>query len=250
MTDYVVCHGAWSAGWAWKKMRPLLAAAGHTITVPTYTGLGERQHLASPENDLDTHITDVCNALHCEDLRDVVLVGHSYGGMVATGVADRAAEQIARLVYLDAFVPRDGQSLADLAGPNGGSGMRERARAGGGDSWLVPPNPVPPDTSEADRAWIMPRRYSQSLRCFEAKIRLSAEPQMPRAYIYCQRAAPGDVFRQFLDRARTEGWPAFEIELVAQRPHHRPRGAAGCAGEGDGLAGGSRKPAPKDRARR
>ena len=218
MTTFVVAHGAWSAGWAWKKMRPLLAAAGHEIFVPTYTGLGERQHLASPENDLDTHIADVCGALHCEDLHDVVLIGHSYGGMVATGVADRARERIARLVYLDAFVPRDGQSLADLAGPNGGHAMRERAKASGGDGWLVPANPLPPDTRQADIDWIMPRRYSQSLRCFEGRIRLAAEPAMPRRYIYCQRAAPGDVFRQFLDRARGEGWPNFEIDS-SHNPH-------------------------------
>ncbi len=218
MTDIVVCHGAWSAGWAWTRMRALMRAAGHELHVPTYTGLGERQHLASPRDDLDTHVTDVCNALHCEDLHDVVLVGHSYGGMVATGVADRARERLARLVYLDAFVPRDGQSLADLAGPNGGNATRERARAAGGDGWLVPPNPLPPDTSEADRAWIMPRRYAQSLRCFEQKIRLAAEPAMPRAYIYCQRAAPGDPFRQFLDRATSEGWPHFEIDS-SHNPH-------------------------------
>ncbi len=212
MTAIVVCHGAWSAGWAWKKMRPLVAASGHTLYVPTYTGLGERQHLASPENDLDTHIADVCGTLHCEDLRDVVLVGHSYGGMVATGVADRAADRIARLVYVDAFVPRSGQSLADLAGPNGRSAMRERAHAGGGDGWLVPPNPAPPDTSTADLEWIAPRRFSQSLRCFEQKLHIAAEPRMARAYVYCRRAAPGDVFRQFRDRARAEGWPNFEID--------------------------------------
>jgi pimeloyl-ACP methyl ester carboxylesterase len=218
MTAIVVAHGAWSAGWAWKKMRPLLAASGHQLYVPTYTGLGERQHLASPENDLETHIADVCGTLHCEDLRDVMLVGHSYGGMVATGVADRAADRVARLVYLDAFVPRDGQSLADIAGPNGGNAMRERARAAGGDGWLVPPNPLPPDTPEADVAWIMPRRYSKSLRCFESKIRLSAEPAMKRAYVYCRRAAPGDVFRQFAARARGEGWPYFEIDS-SHNPH-------------------------------
>ena len=114
MTVFVVAHGAWSAAWAWKKMRPLLAAAGHELWTPTYTGLGERAHLASPAIDLDTHIADVVGVLGMEDLREVVLIAHSYGGMVATGVADRARERIAQLIYLDAFVPRDGQSLFDL----------------------------------------------------------------------------------------------------------------------------------------
>src|SRR5512143_4241591 len=107
VTTFVVAHGAWSSAWAWKKMRPLLRAAGHDIWTPSYTGLGERAHLASPAIDLDTHIKDVVGAIEMEDLNDVVLVGHSYGGMVATGVADRARGRIAQIVYLDAFVPRD-----------------------------------------------------------------------------------------------------------------------------------------------
>jgi len=106
---FLVCHGAWSAGWAWKKMHPLMAARGHRLVTPSYTGLGEREHLASPSIDLETHIEDILNVIHYEDLREVVLIGHSYGGMVATGVADRAREAIAQLIYLDAFVPEDGQ---------------------------------------------------------------------------------------------------------------------------------------------
>ena len=89
MATFVVAHGAWSSGWAWKKMRPLLRAAGHEMFTPSYTGLGERFHLASPDVTLETHIQDVANVLFYEDLSDVVLIGHSYGGMVATGVADR-----------------------------------------------------------------------------------------------------------------------------------------------------------------
>lgn len=106
MSIIVLAHGAWSAAWAWKKVRPLMAAAGHKFFVPSYTGLGERAHLANPDNDLDTHIQDVLGVLKFEDLRDVVLIGHSYGGMVATGVAGRAPEQVAQIIYLDAFVPK------------------------------------------------------------------------------------------------------------------------------------------------
>src|ERR1043165_9323734 len=90
MATFLVAHGAWSAGWAWKKMRPLMRAAGHDFWTPTYTGLGERAHLANPDVGLETHIQDVIAVLEAEDLRDVYLIGHSYGGMVATGVADRA----------------------------------------------------------------------------------------------------------------------------------------------------------------
>jgi pimeloyl-ACP methyl ester carboxylesterase len=114
MATFLVAHGAWQAGWAWKKMRPRLRDRGHELITPTYTGLGERAHLARPEVDLETHIADVLGALHYEDLRGVILLGHSYGGMVATGVADRAPDRLAQLVYLDAFVPRSGQALVDL----------------------------------------------------------------------------------------------------------------------------------------
>src|SRR5213595_4274961 len=111
---FLACHGAWSAGWAWKKMHPLMQAAGHRLVTPTYTGLGERAHLAHPAINLDTHIEDMLNVIRYEDLRDIVLIGHSYGGMVATGVADRARDRITQLIYLDAFVPDDGQSHLDL----------------------------------------------------------------------------------------------------------------------------------------
>ena len=99
MASIVLAHGAWSAAWAWKKMRPLFRAAGHDFFSPTYTGLGERAHLARPEVDLSTHIQDVTAVLEFEDLTDVTLLGHSYGGMVATGVADKARERIARIVF-------------------------------------------------------------------------------------------------------------------------------------------------------
>src|SRR6476469_10004163 len=140
---FLVCHGAWSAGWAWKKMHPLMQAAGHRLITPTYTGLGERVHLANPSIDLDSQIEDVMNVIKYEDLRDIVLIGHSYGGMVATGVADRARDKVRQLIYIDAFVPEDGQSLLDLnevARPR----MQELSKSG--DGWRVPPNPTSEDT--------------------------------------------------------------------------------------------------------
>ena len=193
-TTFLVAHGAWSAGWAWKKMHPLMRAAGHRLVTPTYTGLGEREHLASPANDLETHIADVLNVIKYEDLRNFVLIGHSYGGMVAIGDAGRARERIAQLIYMDAFVPRNGQSLLDLLPPPARQQMQERVKAG--DGWRVAPNPTPPDTSEADVKWIAERRLPQSFKTFEMPVRLSnADIALPRSYIYSTRIAPGDPFR-------------------------------------------------------
>ena len=217
MATFVVAHGAWSSAFAWKKMRPLLRAAGHEIFTPSYTGLGERSHLASPDVTLETHIQDVANVLFYEDLTDVVLIGHSYGGMVATGVADRVGERIRKVIYLDAFVPRDGQALNDLTRRPDGS------RPGGpppADDWLVPPIPPPDDTSPEDVEWLAPRRKPQPRKTFEEPVRLTgAIDRLPRAYIYCLKVREGDVFGQFAARARSEdGWQYEEID-ASHNPH-------------------------------
>lgn len=213
MATFLICHGAWSAGWAWKKVRPLMRAAGHEIFTPTYSGLGERAHQASAAVDLETHIGDMLAVLHYEDLRDVVLVGHSYGGMVATGVADRAVERIARLIYVDAFVPGNGQSLFDLLPAQARAERQEAARAQG-DGWLIPPSPPPVDTSPADISWITARRRWQPMGTFTQPILLkNANPALPRTYIYCTRITPEDRFGPFARRAKSEaGWTYFEID--------------------------------------
>ena len=114
MATYVLVHGGGHGGWCYAKVARLLGAAGHDVATPTFTGLGERSHLLHPGIDLDHHIRDVVAVLHYDDLRDVNLVGHSYGGMVITGVADRAPDRVGRLVYLDAATPVNGQSLVDI----------------------------------------------------------------------------------------------------------------------------------------
>jgi len=219
VATFLVAHGAWSAGWAWKKMHPLLRARGHRLVTPTYTGLGERAHLAHPGIDLDTHIDDILGVLHAEDLGEVVLVGHSYGGMVATGVADRAAARVARLVYLDAFVPRNGEALLDLVSAEARANMR-KAAGESGEGWRIPPNPLPPDTDQLDVSWIMPRRVMQPLGTFEQPIRLTGAGELlPRIYVYCTRPSPGDVFRRFAERARSEPrWRSLEID-ASHSPH-------------------------------
>ena len=210
MATVVLAHGAWSSAWAWKKVRPLMAASGHQFFTPTYTGLGERAHLAHPGIDLEAHIADMLAVIKYEDLRDIVLIGHSYGGMVATAVADRAREKVKQLIYIDAFVPESGQSLLDLnevARPR----MQELAKSG--DGWRVPPNPTAPDTSPEDVAWLSERRVHMPIKCFEQKLKLSAPLTLPRSYIYATRIASSDTFGQFASRAKSEpGWRYFEID--------------------------------------
>ncbi len=215
MATFVVCHGAWSAGWVWKKMHPLMRAKGHELITPTYTGLGERTHLATSAIGLEHHVQDMLMVLQIEDVRDAILIGHSDGGMVATGVADIAAERISKLVYLDAFVPQHGKCSFDYMPPD----HRKRMEDNAVDGWRVPPNPPPPDTSPKDVAWIEPRRVHQPLACFQEPLLLeNREPQMPRTYIYAARSGPGDVFRQFAERARKEGWAYFEMD-ASHSPH-------------------------------
>jgi pimeloyl-ACP methyl ester carboxylesterase len=137
MTAFVLVPGAWLGGWAWRDVTPRLRAAGHEVYTPTLTGLGERRHLARPEVDLDTHIQDVVNVLEYEDLRDVVLVGHSYAGIVVTGVADRAPDRVATLVYLDSGPVPNGLAFLDINPPEARQQV-ERQVAEHGDGWRLP----------------------------------------------------------------------------------------------------------------
>jgi pimeloyl-ACP methyl ester carboxylesterase len=130
----VIVHGAWGGSWAFKEVESLLREKGYNVYRPSLTGQGERVHLASPEINLSTHIEDVVNVFLFEELDDVVLVGHSYGGMVITGVADRLYDRIRCMIYLDAFVPHDGESLFSIQG-EGASGIRQMERNG----FLIPP---------------------------------------------------------------------------------------------------------------
>jgi len=202
----------------WKKMRARLALHGIDLWTPTYTGVGERSHLAHEGITLETHIEDVVAVLHYEDLHDVTILAHSYGGMVGTGVCDRAPDRVRAITYLDAFVPENGQTLLDLAGPAVAMSIQERAAEG--DSWRVAPNPSPDDTSAEDLAWVSGRRRDQPLGTFPEPIRLQNDTShISRAYIYCSRAAPGDVFRQFSERAQAD--PAWQHRVIdaSHNPH-------------------------------
>ena len=163
---YVLIHPAWFGGWCWKKLTPLLRAQGHEVFTPTLTGLGERAHLARPEIGLEIHVRDITNVIEYEDLRNVILVGNSSGGMVITGVADHMPERIAHLVFLDAFVPTDGQSMLDVIPPDRRPALEAFVQKEG-DGWLLPRFAPPPweklvietwqVTEKADLDWILPR---------------------------------------------------------------------------------------------
>jgi pimeloyl-ACP methyl ester carboxylesterase len=212
MATFVICHGAWGSAWAFRKMRPLMAAAGHQMWVPSYTGLGERAHLARPEINLDTHIQDIVGVIETEELDDIVLAGFSYGGMVATGVADRLPQRLRRLVYVDAFAPKDGQSLFDLVGPQAAAAQRQAAEQHG-DGWKVAARPPPSDTSPEDAAWMDRHRSFQPLHTLDQPVRLTrGDFAGPRSYVLCTRKAANDAFTQFAARARAEGWDYEEID--------------------------------------
>lgn len=219
MSIFVVVHGAWTGGWVWRRLRLLLQGQGHEVFTPTLSGLGERSHLAHAGIDLETHVQDVLAVLEHEDLLDVVLLAHSYGGMVATGVLHRAAQRIGRVVYVDAFVPRDGQCLFDLL-PAGAPAKHREAAARHGGGWRIPPLPLPDDTSAADAAWIEARRKAQPLHTFCSAVRLPDLSVLPpRHFVYCTKHAPGDVFRPFAELARQEaGWRCHTLDS-SHNPH-------------------------------
>ena len=213
MATFVVVHGAWTAGWSWKKMHPLMAARGHRLITPTMTGLGERAHLARADVDLETHIADILGVLECEEVSGVNLIAHSYGGMPATGVADRARERIAQLIYLDAMVPQDGECALDILPES--IRVHRKVDANG----LVPPQGMPADTAPEDRAWSEPKRRPQPGKTQEQKLRLQNGPlTLPRQYIYCTRITPDDRFGPFYEQAKREGWGTYEIDS-SHNPH-------------------------------
>jgi len=201
MATFTIVHGGWGGGWEWRDVEMLLRARGHGVTRPTLTGLGERAHLLSPSVDLDTHVEDVVRHLEFEGLQDVVLCGHSYGGMVVTGVADRVPARITQLVYVDGFVPREGESLLDLLPAEWVSMVRDSATDG-----RVPP----PGEDPAYPPWYVERVRHHPLAAFEQPLRLSGRGDaIPRSYIRClQSDAP---LASSIERARSAGWTMLEI---------------------------------------
>ena len=210
MATYVLVHGGGHGGWCYQRVARILQAAGHVVYAPTLSGLAERAHLLSPAIDLDTHITDVVELLFYEDLHDVILVGHSYGGMVITGIADRAADRVGRLVYLDAANPVNGQSLVDVAGPVI-EAVRPMGEVVDGVELVLLPAPGAAAfygvTDPDDLAWMDARLTGHPWSCFEQKLELTDEDALwaiPQFHIVCTSTlATRDP--ELMDRARDEG---------------------------------------------
>ena len=186
MATFVLVHGAWFGGWCWQKVIPFLEAAGQKVYAPTLTGLAERISELSPTVGLDTHIQDIVGLLEEKDLRDVVLVGHSYGAMVITGVVDQAPERIAHLIYLDTFVPRDGESVADVS-PMVIRLLRLQAQIQD-DGWRIAPHGTYGVTTEPDRSWVRAKLTPQPLKTLLERLHLknpAIVSTKPRTHIDC-----------------------------------------------------------------
>lgn len=213
MAIYVLVHGGGHGGWCYQRVSPLLRAAGHEVYAPTMTGVGERSHLLSRDVDLEMHIRDIAAVLHFEDLRDVILVGHSYGGMVITGVADRASDRVGRLVYLDAATPVNGQSLLDVAGPII-EAVRPDGRVVDGVELVLLPSPDAgmlygvndPD----DLRWMAERLTGHPWSCFAQRLELTNEAALwaiPEYHIVCTTTLATRDPEQMADaRARGRLW--------------------------------------------
>jgi pimeloyl-ACP methyl ester carboxylesterase len=200
----VIVHGAWGGSWAFRKVEALLREKGFNVYRPQLTGLGERVHLSKPDIGLSTHIEDVVNTILYEDLHDIILVGHSYGGMVITGVADRVPARINRLVYVDAFVPNDGESVMSFAGGSRGDWLKPMIK---GDYivpiWVKPEQPPPHDVP-------------QPLKTFTESISLKnkAGLKLPATYILTVDAgkdAKDDDFWFHAQRAKERGWSVLQL---------------------------------------
>lgn len=207
MATFVLVHGAWHGSWCWKRVRSALQQLGHSVFTPTLTGIGERSHLSAPGVDLHTHTMDVSNLIRWEELEDFVLCGHSYGGMVVTGVADQMPERIRALVYLDAFVPDDGESLAKFA-PIADDQLI--------DGWKCPPiSAATFGVNPADRSWVDRQCTPQSVTCFTQPAQLTgALAQLKHvSYLYATGwAGPESPFHPFYQKARSRGWTTGEID--------------------------------------
>lgn len=213
MSLYVLVHGMGGGAWYWRRVEEELRARGHEVFVPTLTGLGDRAHLLTKDTDLETHITDVASLLDFEDLHDVTLVGHSYGGMVVTGVADRERGRIGTLVYLDAFLPEDGQSVMDLQPPDRIDYYRTMA-AEKGDGWRIPHPPATfwKLTDDADIARFDRHAVDHPLASLEQPLELSNPPMDNRAYIWASGFTPSP-FKKFAAAVREDAaWTYHEID--------------------------------------
>lgn len=201
----VIVHGAWGGGWAFREVDDMLTAQGHKVHRPTLTGQGERVHLASKDTGLDVHINDVVNTILFEELNDIVLIGHSYGGMVVTGVADRVPERISRLIYLDAMVPYDGESAATIGHTGETPGWIRNAKDGFiVPSWVSPDKAPPKDVPHQVKTLtdVLSLKNPDRLKIRTDYILTTDIITQPEK----------DGFFKYTHRAKEAGWPVHYFE--------------------------------------
>ncbi len=212
MTTFVLVHGAWHGSWCWQRVRKSLTDRGHEVFTPTLTGVGERSHLLARDVNLDTHIADVVNLILWEQLDDIVLCGHSYGGCVVTGAADRVADRVRALVYLDAFVLENGESAHDVLAPEQRRAQVEQAERVG-DGWRVPPIPAAVfEVNESDRDWVDAQCTPQSLATFTQPVTLGSRPDPARVTYILATGYAASPFRPFAERAQRNGWRMLSVD--------------------------------------
>jgi pimeloyl-ACP methyl ester carboxylesterase len=210
MTTFVLVHGACLGAWCWGRVAKLLAAKQHIVIAPALTGLGERSHLLGPEIDLDTHILDVVNVIKWQELREVVLVGHSYGGMVISGVAERMEKSIASIVMLDAFFPTDGQRAIDLLPPPVREAILKRARDGA--TATPPPPAATANVNKADQAWVDAQCTPHPIKCFlQAAMVTGARDRIAKKNYIRAADFPNVALDKGMSDARNKGWRTVEI---------------------------------------
>jgi pimeloyl-ACP methyl ester carboxylesterase len=210
MATYVLVHGAWHGAWCWRRVSQRLAASGHEVFAPTLTGVGERSHLLTANIDLDTHIADIANLIKWGELKDVVLVGHSYGGMVISGVAENAEKAIGSFVMLDAFYPEHGESLMDLTTPMSRDATHATAAQG---ATSVPPRAAALfHVNENDRAWVDGFCTPHPIKTMIQKASLAGarERIVKRAYIRAS-SYPNESFDRARAKAQSNGWRIYDV---------------------------------------
>ncbi|MFD2473361.1 alpha/beta hydrolase [Amycolatopsis silviterrae] len=217
MTTFLLVHGAWHSGRAWDRVVPLLESAGHRVLAPSLTGYGDKKHLLSPDIGLDTHVQDIVDLLRGEE--DVVLVGHSYAGLVISAAANEVPDRVAELVYLDAMVPEDGETALDVQ-PITQTLIDLAAQQG--DGWRVPPMPEQPApfglfgvTDPADVEWLRGMLSDQPVRCLQQPVRLDnpAARAIPRTHIHCVGTTPKGITRRPVPALQPNGTPSQVWEL-------------------------------------
>ncbi|HEX3970983.1 MAG TPA: alpha/beta hydrolase [Stellaceae bacterium] len=210
MATFVLVHGAWRGAWCWQRVAPMLRRSGHDVFAPTLSGLCERSHLLTPETDVDTHILDVVNEIKWKGLKGVVLVGHSYGGMVVSGAAEKIEKDIASFVMLDAFMPENGQSVIDIWPAPMREGLLAEERRG---ATTVPARAAALfNLNEKDRAWVDAQCTPQPIKTFLQKLTLNGARDRVAKKTYIRAAAYANpYFDAGLVSARAKHWQTHEV---------------------------------------